>query len=363
MKNLIRALSPGALVACLLCSLLPGRAQAAEWTDAQGKTFKAEAVEVLGPFVIFSERATVGRCLPVQALPLPELARFTTAVKSRAPRAADWAHATGALTAELRGHLEKVEQQKLVPCVVDGRPEPAVVIVLFFNKEAGDTWKLFWGSMEPMGKLAKLEPGLVECVGYGVNYRPNGWLDTVKDAAAPWSLVKLDDRPVLKTLAQFVPRDGYYAVAFNRDGVPLFGALDPDEDTVKEFWKKVGGFVAMLEPTNPFSWRPQAYLRTAEQIAAHPSGRIEPELIGHAIRPGSLARQNIRAFDATLKVSAEGTVSEVLDLKSETAIPPKLHEAIVTTLKKAVLVPALENGTPVGSEFVYRFRDGNPTAP
>lgn len=357
MRNLIRSSTAGALTVGLLSLLLATSGRAEEWTDAQGKTFKADAVEALGPFAIFSEKPTVGRCLPVQALPLAELARFSAAVKSRPAHATDWANATGALTTDLRGRLEKVEQQKLVACVVDARPEPAVVVVLFLNKEAGDTWKLFWGSMESMGKLARLEPGFVECVGYGVNYGPTGWLDLVKGSSAPWSLVKLDAQPLLKTLAPFVPRSGYRVVAFNRDGVPLFGTINPDEDAVQEFWKKVGGFVAMLEPANPFSWRPRAYLRTAEKIAAHPQGRVEPELIGYAIRPGSLARQNVRAFDATLQVSAEGVVSEVAAIKTEASIPPKLREAIITTLKKAVLVPALENGKPVASEFVYRFRD------
>lgn len=361
MTAFIRSFATRALSAGVLAFLTVSSARGAEWTDIQGKTFKGDAVEALGPFAVFSEAPTVGRCLPVQALPVEELARFTAAAKTRAPRATDWAHATSALTAELRGHLEKVEQQKLVPCVVDGRPEPTLVVVLFLNNEAGDTWKLLWGSMEPIGKLAQAAPGLVACVGYGVNYRTQGWLETVKDAGAPWSLVKLDDQPALKKLEDFVPRQGYRAVAFNRDGVPLFGTIDPDEDAVKEFWKKVAAFVALLDPTNPFSWRPRAYLRTAEQIAAHPTGHVDAELIGYAIRPGSLARQNIRAFDATLKVADDGAVSEVTDLKSETAVPPKLHEAIVAALKKAVLVPALENGQPVESEFVYRFRDeGSP---
>jgi hypothetical protein len=175
--------------------------------------------------------------------------------------------------------------------------------------------------------------------------------------------VKLNDQPLIKTLDLFVPRSGYRAVAFSRDGVPLFGTINPDEDAVQEFWKKVGGFVAMLEPANPFSWRPRAYLLTAEKITAQPTGHVEPELIGYAIRPGSLVRQNIRAFDAALKVSADGVVSAVTDLKSATPIAPKLHDAIVTTLMKAVFVPALENGRPVESEFTYRFRESGPTAP
>jgi hypothetical protein len=361
MRTFIRPLAAHAVSAGLLSLLIVSGARGADWTDTQGKTFKADAIEALGPFAVFAEKPTVGRCLPVQALPLSELARFSVAAKNHAPRTGDWAQAKSALTAELRGHLEKMEQQKLVPCKVDGRPEPLVLVVLFLNKDAGDTWKLLWGSMEPIGKLAQLPPGLVECVAYGVNYLPQEWASAVKDANAPWSLVRIDDEPALKTLGEFVPRKGYRAVAFSRDGVPLFGAFDPDEDAVKEFWKKVASFVALLEPGNPFAWRPMAYYRTAEQIAAHPTGRVEPELIGYAIRPGSLARHNLRTFDASLKVSPDGVVSAVTDIKSKTAIPSKLHEAVVAALKKAVLVPALENGQPVESEFVYRFRDENPT--
>lgn len=361
MRTPIRAFTASALTVGLLSLVLTCSAQADDWTDTQGKAFKAEPIEALGPFVVFSEKPTVGRCLPVQALPLTELARFSTAVKNRSARATDWAQATSPLTAELRGRLEKMEQKRLVPFPVEGRPEPAVVVVVFLNKKSGDTWKLLWGSVEPISKLAKLPPGLVECVAYGVNYDSYDWTNTLKDVGAPWSLVKLDDQSQVKTLDRFVPRGSYSAIAFNRDGVPLFGAVGPDEDGVKAFWQKVISVVVLLEPANPFSWRPLAHYRTAEKIAAHPTGHVEPELIGYAIRPGSLARQNIRTFDATLLVSAEGVVSEVTAVKAETAIPPKLYEAIVTTLKKAVLVPALENGKPVASEFIYRFRDESAT--
>jgi hypothetical protein len=362
MRTFTRASVTGAMAAVAVGLVSATSARGDEWTDAQGKTFKATAVEALGPFAVFSEKPTVGRCLPVQALPLAELARFSTAVKNRPARAADWAHATSGLTAELRGHLEKVEQKQLVPFAVEGRPEPAIVVVLFLNQEAGDTWKLLWGSVDPISKLAKLPPGLVECVAYGSKYLPKEWARTVADVAAPWSLVRVDDRHQLTKLGEFVPRVGYGAIVFTRDGVPLFGALDPDEDAVKAFWQRVISFVALLEPANPFSWRPLAHYRTAGKIAAHPTGRIEPELIGYAIRPGSLARQKIHAFDATLQVSADGIVTAVTEITAETAIPPKLHEAIVTTLKKAVLVPALENGQPVASEFIYRFRDDGATA-
>jgi hypothetical protein len=285
----IPILSPNrALTLGLFASLLVANSlRAEEWTDVQGKAFKADAVEALGPFALFSVSSTEGRCLPMQALPLADLARFSVAVKKHPPRAKDWAHATSPLTAQLRGHLEKVEQQKLVPWAVDDRPEPLIVVVLFLNKDAGDTWKLLWGSMEPIGKLANGLPGVVECIGYGVNYGPDGWRDAVKDAGAPWSLVKLADQPTVKVLDDFVPRSGYRAVAFNRDGVPLFGAIDPDEQAVKEFWSKVASFAALLDLGNPFSWRPLAYYQTAEKIAAHPAEQMAPELVGYAIRPGS----------------------------------------------------------------------------
>jgi hypothetical protein len=92
MKNLSHVFA-GSLLSTLVLGFALSRAQGAVWTDANGKTFKGEAIEALGPFAVFSEQPTVGRCLPVQALPLQDLARFSEAVKNHPPRATDWAHA------------------------------------------------------------------------------------------------------------------------------------------------------------------------------------------------------------------------------------------------------------------------------
>jgi hypothetical protein len=70
----------------------------------------------------------------------------------------------------------------------------------------------------------------------------------------------------------------------------------------------------------------------------------------------------VHALEATLKISADGVVSDVTDLKSETPLPPKLHDALITTLKKAVFVPAIDHGKPVASEYGYHFRDEDAPA-
>jgi hypothetical protein len=348
----------GPLTAVVLGLLAVGSARAEEWTDVQGKSFDGTAVEALGPFALFTIKPTVGRWVPMQALPLPELARFSRAVKDHPARAKDWAEAKSTVTSELRDHLLKFDTQKLVPLSVAGRQEPAVIVVLFLNHASGDNWKVIWPSMDSMGALAKQTPRMVEFVVYGTGYTSSEWFSALKDASyAPWLLVDPEATDKLPSLQSYAPRDGYGMIALSRDGVPLFGAKNPDEDGVKEIWKKVTEFAALLDPAQPYAWKPLAYYRTAEHIAAHPTGRVEPEIVGSPIRAGALARHNVHAFTATLKVGADGGVTDVTDIKSETPIAPKVNDAIVKALKLAVVVPAIENGTPVASDYTYHYTE------
>ncbi|OIQ97107.1 hypothetical protein GALL_209320 [mine drainage metagenome] len=356
MPKLIPCLAAGVLSAAVLGLVPSASAKNDEWKDIQGNSFKGTAVEAVGPFAIFSVSDTVGRRLPMQALPLPDLTRFYEDVKDHPVRAETWAQAKSPLTQELIGHLKFVENKKTEPFDFKTRPEPELVVVFFVSNGLGDSWKLLGDSIAPYNKLQQMAPGYVEGVMYGL--RESRWqhYGMATSQGVPWLVTDLDDQPGLDIVNNFVPGDGAYSmVVLTRDGVPVFGAVNPNDDQIKKLWTEIEEFVMLQNPANPYSWRPLAYYRTAEQIANHPTGGVAAELVGNPIRDEVLRRLKIYSFDADMTVTAYGAVSDV-DLKENPSISPKIAEAIVAALKMAVFVPAVKNGKAVESSFAYHFR-------
>lgn len=346
-----------------LAPVIPNESVADSWTDVNGQTFELRAVEAMGPFILFSSKPTLGRWLPAQALPLPELTRFSRAVDDHPPRSTDWASAAGALTSELRGHLQALEKQKLVPYAVDRQPEPAVIVTLYMNRHHRDTWRIMWPSMEPLADLSKRHPDILKCVLFGSNYTHREWIREIRDVPTQCLFVSANDPAQLPTLRRFIPETGYGIMVLSRDGVPLFSESNPDEDAVKALWRRISEFVGLLDERNPHAWWALAYYRTAEKLGEHPQGRVEPELIGTPIVHDSLKKLKVESIDATLRVAPDGTVAEVTDVTSDRPLAPKIEEAIAAALKMAVLVPALEDGKPVEGHYVYRFREPAVASP
>ncbi len=355
MSKLISCLAAGLLSAAVVGFAPSASAKNEEWQDIHGNTFSGTAVEALGPFAVFSVSNTVGRRLPMQALPLSQLVRFYQAVKDHPPRADNWEQAKSALTSELRGHLQKLEGKKLVSYSVAGHPEPELIVVFFVNQQAGDSWKILGPSWAPYSEIQKVYPGMMEALTFGMGYSRWEYEKMAADQNAPWLAADLEDEGALDMLQDYIPGNGYSIVAMTRDGVPLFSAVNPSQNETKKFWGVVGEFLSLLSPENPYSWKPVAWYRTAEQIAEHPTGRVGPELVGNPIRGDVLKRYKIYSFDAELGVKADGTVSDV-DLKKTASIPPKIGEAIQAALKMAVFVPAVDNGKPADGTFAYHFR-------
>ena len=72
-----------------LCALgaLSGAPAASEWKDNKGATFRAEAVEALGPLLMFRTSALASRFLPMRIFSPEDCVRFHQAIASRLPRA------------------------------------------------------------------------------------------------------------------------------------------------------------------------------------------------------------------------------------------------------------------------------------
>jgi hypothetical protein len=344
------------LLACaLLLSALPlAPAAVQDWTDIQGNVFKAEPAEALGPFALFRTPTGGGRRLPWRALPTEECARFGEQLGQKPEPAARWSDATGELTGRLRGYLRSYEQVNLVTADLDSRPEPDILIVFFVENSASGSWDMINQAVPLYRALVDRHRGHVAAIQYGVNHGPQEHGDMGLRANVPWMLVDYAEQQRITTLFRQSPRRSEFGVyALSRDGVPVFGANNPDAAAVTQFFTDANALLGLMRPTNPQSWPDRAHYLAAQHAREHANDQAGPILVGNPLVAARLKQAGIFRVEATIEVGADGKVTHVT-LKDDGSIPAVNIPHLTGPLQRsAVFVPAVDHGKFVASTYHY----------
>jgi len=337
-----------------LSSALLAPAKIEEWKDPQGKPFKAEPAEDLGPFALFRTVSGGGIRLPWRALSAADCVRFEQQLANRPAPAPRWSEATGALTERLRGHVGQFEGVTLANAVLENRPEPILLIVFLVDNSASGAWEMI-GKAAPLYEalLAKY-PGRAAGIQYGVNHGMQEHSDMALRAQVPWLLVDYSDQRRIPSLFRLSPKHKEFALfAVSRDGVPIFGSSNPDEAAVRQFFTDADALLGLLRPENPLSWPDRAHNLSALQAARHPQDHAGPVLVGNPLVAKGLRDRGIFRVAASIEVGADGKVTAVT-LKDEEAIPEPMRKPLATALQRsAVFVPAVDHGQAVAGTYDY----------
>lgn len=352
MMKSLAVLLTGLMLACPALSGAPLKLE--DWVDTQGAKFKAEPVEVLGPIGLFRTGRTTGRRIPFRFLKEEDCVRFRQGLERHEPRAADWAEAKAELSAELKGRTQQVKDGKLVDADFKGRAEPLLYVVFFVANGEGGSWDMLGTANGPYWELQKKHPGMVEGVMYGLRHSLNEHANMAKTMNLPWLVTDLYAQSNIESLRRYAPGEGYAMVVLSRQAVPLFSIANPDKETVTQTLGEVLTLLDLLRPENPKSWPDRAYYEGALRKAEFAKGKADPFLIGNPLLPEGLRQRKVYHLEATLDVAADGLVTHAV-LSPETPVPEKLAPALVSALKKAVLVPAIENGSYVPGTYKYQF--------
>lgn len=337
----------------LSASLLTS-AKIEEWRDNQGNVFKAEPAEALGPFALFRTPTGAGRRLPWRALPAEECARFAEQLGIRPPPAARWIEAQGDLTGRLRGYLRTFQDVNLVTADETSFPEPELLLVFYVEASASGSWDMIRKAIPLYQALRERHPDQVAAIQYGVNHGMQDHSDMILRTNAPWLLVDFDEQKRIAPLFRLSPRRSEFALfALTRDGVPVFGSMNPDEAAVTQFFADANALLNLLRPGNPQGWPDRAHYLSAIHARQHKQSKAGPMLVGDPLVPRKLKEAGIYRVEARIEVAADGKVTAVT-IKDDGSVPAHLVPELAKPLQRsAVFVPAVDHGQFVAGTYDY----------
>lgn len=345
--------------------LLPAAASEApaadtpQWKDHKGSTFRGEPIEVIGPLAMFRTGALSSRFLPLRVLSAEDCVRFHRAIAERPPRAERWSDARGQAASEFVGRLLRAEKGQLQPFDFRTVPEPELLIMLCGgrrNPEAAAPHYLLDNLAPFISRIQRVYPGRVATVVWATSQAHLNLKGL--PSARTWLVADPDKQSAMKTVARFVPGQGFSMILLTREGVPLFGSPANDVVEVMKFVDGVSDLLWQLNPANPQSIRDRAhYLRTVRPVEFAESA-APPVLLANPLRIEVLRQRGIAQIDAKFELGADGAVTRV-EVQPGPGLPAPLVAPVTEALRRgALFLPAIERGVAVAGTHDYQLAIG-----
>lgn len=346
---------PRVLLPLLLSILLAtARAVPSDWPDADGTRFQGEPAAIFGSLALFRTADPALKRVPLRALSEDDCRRLHQALAARPPRATTWSAAQGAATRELVGAVNRLDYQyrRMVPAVVDNRPEPELLVIFYGYYNAADSW-LISNNISPIHRRAqRVYPGLTATVFYGLWHSAEDHEKTTIQAWVPWLATDFSRQKNMPVVARNAPPDGSAVAVITRDGDLVMSVRPTSLDAIRKF---VDDFSELLWAANPLNIRAaadRAHYGRAVRALEFASADTGPQLMGNPLRADGLRQRNIGRVKARLEVDAMGKVTSATLVPGDT-VPAKMTGPLAEALKRAVFLPAMASGTPVASTYDY----------
>jgi hypothetical protein len=339
----------------LAASAAAGFAKIEEWRDVQGKTFRGEPEEALGPIALFrSDKMGAAIMVPFHLLSPEDCLRFYEQSKHKPARAEKWKDAKSQVSIDMLRYTLTVSGSNLVPPNLDDRREPQFYAVLYSSPQEPRAWDVIDAVLPIYPKLMQAFPGEVEVLFHGVGQDPGDHRRIATSKAMPWLVSKLNEQKRWEAVRLATPREKPGVVVFHRDGAVLYYVDGTEMHELARPIKQLAVLLDTIRPDNPKGWKDRAHYLKSIQPVIHAKGRSDPVLVGNPLQADGLRQRKIYRVEATLSVDAEGKVSAV-DLKPDDAnLPAAMSAPIATALKRSsVFVAAVENGKFVDGTYHY----------
>jgi hypothetical protein len=329
-------------------------AKAEEWKDAAGNTFRGEPAEVIGPAALFRTGKLGWRMLPLHFLSTDDCVRLNERLRASPPRADDWAQAKGEMTRELTGNVMRVENDKLVPAALKGRPEPEFFIVLYGSYSNDKAGEMIDALLPAYEKLQNRFPGMVEALFFGTGDKLTDHIDMATSKKMPWLVTNFYSQSDLRLVSRFTFSTKYGIIIVNRDGAPLLSSPADSKEVVQQAMDTLTALLDGMRPENMKSWADRLYYFRTVQPALFKDGCADPLLVGNPLIANGLKQRSVYRFDANIDVAADGNVTAAA-LSPGGDLPKNLEAPLADALRKAVFVPAVDHGKFVPGVYHYHF--------
>lgn len=343
---------PLALVAFLIM-LTAADAKMSSWKDVQGKTFKGEPTEILGPLALFNTGSGKGLRVLLRAFSPEDCRRIYAEIAAQPPRAKSFAEATGAATGSLVGKVQRVKDGALVPADLAQSPEPALLMVLGGSHNDGDGWFMSSNLNLFYGRIQRTYPTLMEGVFLGARHDESQHRSIAVTTGMPWLVFDFNAQSRASLLKRYVPtQEGANAVLLSRHGIPLVGGVAGNLQSVCAFIDQVSTLLWQIDPSNPAGWADRLHYANATRPTEFAQSRATPLLIGDPLRPEVMRRYGVKRIAARLAVAPDGKVTPTL-LSGPADVPAELAAAVTEVLAQLVVSPAIDHGRAVAGELDY----------
>lgn len=344
--------------ALLFSSMGEAAAKRENWKDTQGGQFRAEAAEVLGPFALFRNTLTTGRRLPLRFLRAEDCVRLHQSLQAEPAPAADWTETKSPVPLDFLGRVMRVQDGKLVPADLKGRPEPKVYVIVFANNGEGKSWDMIGTVNAKYYELVGAYPGQIEALLFGVRHERVEHANIATTMRVPYLVTDFAEQRHYYRVGKYAPTD-FGLIALSRTGVPLGGVAAPQKtEDVERFFSELAAFLALIQDQNPAGWQDRAHYLAAVQRVIHARGEAAAVLVGNPLAADVLRQRGVSRVEAQIAVGEKGDVRNV-DLKRD-GIPEALQQPIVEALSRATLfVPAVKDGRFVESTYSYLLETGS----
>ncbi|MCR6657579.1 MAG: hypothetical protein NVV63_17600 [Opitutus sp.] len=347
------------LVAATLLFFCAGEAAAKResWKDTQGGQFKGEAVEVLGPFALFRTSLTTGRRLPFRFLRPEDCVRFHHGLADVPAAVTDWANTKSPVPQDFLGRVMRLQDDKLVPVDLKGRPEPKVYVIAFVNNAEGKSWEMLGTVNAKYHELVAAYPGQIEALMFGIGHGRPEHTNMAATMKVPYLVTDLYEQKNFLRVVRFAPAD-FGLIALSRSGVPLGGVGAPQKaEDIEKFFTELSALLALIQDQNPAGWQDRVHYWAAVQPAIHAQGEAPAILVGNPLAADALRQRGVSRVAAEISLSEKGEVRNVA-LKPD-GIPEALQQPIADVLTRvSVFVPAVKNGRFVESTYSYLLETG-----
>jgi hypothetical protein len=313
--------------------------------------------------VMFRTGPVSSRFLPMRTLAPEDCVRFWRGIQGRPARAERWSDARGAVSAELIGRLQQGDRGQLRPFDFEKVPEPELLIVLFGGRRDPDAASPHYllDNLAPfVSRVQRVYPGRVPAVVCAL--RQANLNVRSLPSARTWLVADPDKLGGMKVLPRFAPGAGFSMVLMTREGVPLIGGPANDVTEVMNFVDGASDILWLLNPANPGGARDRLHYLRAVRPVEYAESQAQPLLLVDPLRMDALQQRGVRRIEARLVINAEGALSEV-ELQPGSEIPEVLQAPIAEALRRgALVVPAIERGSPVTGELRYQLKVEEPDA-
>jgi hypothetical protein len=343
------------LLAALLCVVPPLAAKTSAWTDTKGASFRAEPIEVLGPFALFLSGATGGRRVLLRMLAPEDCVRFHRETAGRPPAAADWSKARGYVSGDLPGHVLRVENKQLVPATLAGRPEPEIFVLLFGSHNDGESWAMVRGFTPTYERIQRVYPGRLETVFFGVRDNAAEHQEIATQSFMPWLVSDFASQRSLNGFVTFAPAGGILMLAVSRDGAPLLVSRAEDVEAIKQFIDGLCDLLRLTDPANPAIGHDREHYFSAVRPGQFAHDQAGPLLVSNPLQPGGLRQHGVAEVRARLTIAADGQVAAAA-VAPEGGVAEGMRAPLGEALRRGLLFsPAIDHGRPVAAEYDFDY--------